>query len=178
MTLEAVLFDRDGTLVEDVPYNGDPRRVRLLPGVRTALDVLRARGIRVGMISNQSGVARGLITVADVHAVNARLAELVGPFDVVRFCPHSENDQCGCRKPKPGMIDSALRQLGVRPEVAAMVGDIGSDIAAGQAAGARSILVPTNKTRRSEITAAPEVATDLAAVVTLLCDDRNGNYGE
>jgi histidinol-phosphate phosphatase family protein len=169
VVVEAVLFDRDGTLVVDVPYNGDPGRVRPLPGTRRALEVLRCHGIRIGMVSNQSGVARGLITVADVCAVNARLAELVGPFDVVRFCPHSENDLCECRKPRPGMIDSALRQLGVRPEAAAMVGDIGADVAAGQAAGVRSILVPTAITRRAEITAAPEVAPDLAAAVTTLC---------
>jgi D-glycero-D-manno-heptose 1,7-bisphosphate phosphatase len=174
VTLEVVLFDRDGTLVEDVPYNGDPRRVRLLPGVRSALDALRARRIRIGLISNQSGVARGLITVADVHAVNARLMELAGPFDVVRFCPHAEDDRCACRKPKPGMIVSALRQLGVRPEAAAMVGDIGADTAAGSAAGTRSILVPTAITRAAEVTAAPEVAPNLPAAVRILLTQRKG----
>lgn len=166
--MEAVLFDRDGTLVEDVPYNGDPRLVRLLPGVRPALDALRARRIRIGLISNQSGVARGLITIADVHAVNARLMELAGPFDVVRFCPHSESDHCGCRKPKPGMIVDALRQLRVRPAAAAMVGDIAADTMAGRAAGTRSVLVPGAETRVSEIAAAAEVAPNLVDAVRML----------
>jgi histidinol-phosphate phosphatase family protein len=130
------------------------------------------------MISNQSGVARGLITVADVLAVNARLIELAGPFDVVRFCPHSENDQCHCRKPKPGMIVSALRQLQVAPEAAGMVGDIGADVAAGQAAGVRSILVPTAMTRRCETAAMPEVARDLAEAVATLLTPRKVGYAE
>jgi HAD superfamily hydrolase (TIGR01662 family) len=171
MTPAVVLFDRDGTLVEDVPYNGDPRLVRPLPGVREALDALRSGGVRVGVVSNQSGVGRGLISVADVHAVNARVAELVGPFDVVRFCPHRESDHCACRKPRPGMIHSALAHLRVRPANAVMVGDIGADVAAGRAAGVRSILVPTEVTLREEIVAAPEIAPDLRTAVAMLLSD-------
>jgi HAD superfamily hydrolase (TIGR01662 family) len=68
-----VLFDRDGTLIVDVPYNGDPARVVPMPGARAALDRLRAAGVRVGVVSNQSGIARGLLTRAQVEAVNARM---------------------------------------------------------------------------------------------------------
>src|SRR5215210_860048 len=85
---DAVLFDRDGTLVHDFPYNGDPDWVRPVDGAREALDRLRARGVRVGVVSNQSGVARGLITGDQVRACMDRLEELLGPFDVIRWCPH------------------------------------------------------------------------------------------
>jgi len=164
----AVLFDRDGTLVHDVPYNGDPTMVRPLDGARAALDRLRARGIRVGVVSNQSGVARGLLTPADVDAVNARVAELLGPFDTWAVCPHAAGDGCGCRKPAPGLIHKAMADLGMAANECAVVGDIGSDVAAARAAGARAVLVPTPATRRAEVRAAPEVARDLAAAIDLL----------
>ena len=76
----AVLFDRDGTLVVDVPYNGDPDLVQPVAGAREALDRLRAAGVPTALVSNQSGIARGLLTRAQVDAVNARLEELVGPL--------------------------------------------------------------------------------------------------
>jgi D-glycero-D-manno-heptose 1,7-bisphosphate phosphatase len=172
----AVLFDRDGTLIEDVPYNGDPRLVRPMPGAFDALRALRARGVRTGVVSNQSGVDRGLITVADVRAVNARLDALLGPFDMIRFCPHGNDDGCRCRKPAPGMILDVLAELNVPPSRAAMVGDIGSDVEAGIAAGVRSIMVPTRQTLVEEVVAAPECAPDLAtAVANLLVTLTNGD---
>jgi histidinol phosphatase-like enzyme len=79
----AVLFDRDGTLVRDVPYNGDPSRVEPMPGARAALDRLRAAGVRTAVVSNQSGVARGLLTRDQVDAVNARVEEVLGPLGPV-----------------------------------------------------------------------------------------------
>src|SRR3954468_7256842 len=96
---DLVLFDRDGTLVHDFPLKGHPAWVRPVDGAREALDRLRARGVRVGVVSNQSGVARGLITTDQVEACNARLEELLGPFDVIRYCPHGPDDGCDCRKP-------------------------------------------------------------------------------
>jgi histidinol-phosphate phosphatase family protein len=163
-----VLFDRDGTLVEDVPYNGDPDRVRPMPTAVDALRMVRERGVRTGLISNQSGVARGLLTMAEVDAVNHRVAELLGPFDVVRVCPHGESDGCRCRKPAPGMIVDALAELGLPPSRAVMIGDIGADVRAGLAAGVRSIMVPTARTLSSEVAAAPEVAAALTEATRLL----------
>lgn len=163
-----MLFDRDGTLVEDVPYNGEPSLVRPLPGVAAALDLLRARGIRIGVVSNQSGIGCGLLTVAAVDAVHTRLAELLGPFDVLRICPHVAEDRCRCRKPAPGMIVDALAELGVPPFAAALIGDIGADVEAGTAAGVRSILVPNARTRPAEIHAAREVAPDVPSAVDLV----------
>ena len=163
--LGAVLFDRDGTLVVDVPYNGDPARVEPVPGARHAIDQLRAAGVRVGVISNQSGVARGLLTMEQVARVNARVDELLGPFDTWVVCPHGPDDGCGCRKPSPGMVHQAAAALGVAPERCVVIGDIGADVEAARAARARGILVPTPVTRPEEIARAPEVAPDLVAAV-------------
>jgi HAD superfamily hydrolase (TIGR01662 family) len=161
----AVLFDRDGTLVEDVPYNGDPRRVTPVAGARAALDRLRGEGVAVGMVSNQSGVARGLLTAQQVAAVNARVEDLLGPFDVVVWCPHGPDDRCRCRKPGAGMVLDAAHRVGVPPSSCAVVGDIGSDVEAGLAAGARSVIVPTTATRAEEVADSPEVAGSLAEAV-------------
>nr|WP_218042009.1 HAD family hydrolase [Streptomyces abyssomicinicus] len=164
----AVLFDRDGTLVEDVPYNGDPRRVRPMPGAAEALAMLRERGVAVGVVSNQSGIARGLLTRAQVDAVNARVEELLGPFDVWEICPHGPGDGCGCRKPAPGLVEAAARRLGVPVGRCVVIGDIGADVDAALRAGARAVLVPTPVTRAEEIDAAPAVAPDLTAAVRLV----------
>jgi len=162
---EAILFDRDGTLIVDVPYNGDPARVEPVAGAVDAVARVRAAGVRTGLVSNQSAVARGLITEADVEAVNARVAELVGPLDVWTYCPHGPADGCDCRKPAPGLVLRAARQLGVAPGRCVVIGDVGSDVEAAHAAGARAILVPTERTLREEVQAAPEVARDLGEAV-------------
>jgi histidinol-phosphate phosphatase family protein len=170
--VRAVLFDRDGTLVEDVPYNGDPALVRPVPGAAAALSRLRGAGIATALVTNQSGIARGVLTRPQVDAVHARLAELLGPVGPVFVCEHAEGDGCTCRKPAPGMVLAAARALGVRPEECAVVGDIGADVDAARAAGARGVLVPTPATRPEEVAAAAEVARDLDAAVSLLLEGR------
>ncbi|SFE05193.1 HAD-IIIA family hydrolase [Blastococcus tunisiensis] len=167
---DLVLFDRDGTLVHDFPYNGDPDWVRPVDGAREALDRLRARGVRVGVVSNQSGVARGLITGEQVEACMARLEELLGPFDTVRVCPHGPDDGCDCRKPAPGMVKAACAELDVDPARCVVIGDIGADVEAAAAAGAAGILVPTPVTRKAEVDAAAHVAGSLTAAVDDVLD--------
>jgi histidinol-phosphate phosphatase family protein len=164
----AVLLDRDGTLIEDVPYNGDPDRVVPMRGAREALVRLREAGVALGVVSNQSGVARGLLTSDDVAAVNARVEELLGPLGPWAVCPHGPDSGCSCRKPAPGLVLRAARELGVDPARCAVVGDIGADVEAARAAGARGVLVPTERTLAAEVEAAPEVAPDLGAAVELL----------
>ena len=168
----AVLFDRDGTLVVDVPYNGDPDLVQPVAGARAALDRLRAAGVPTAVVTNQSGIARGLLTRAQVDAVNARLQELVGPLGPVFVCEHGSDDGCGCRKPQPGMVLAAAAALGVAPEHCTVVGDIGADVGAARAAGARAVLVPTDATRAEEVeqarAAGVPVVADLASAVDLL----------
>ena len=163
--LDAVLLDRDGTLVVDVPYNGDPARVRPMPGAQAALDRLRREGVRMAVVSNQSGIARGLLTRAEVDAVNREIEQRLGPIGPWLVCPHGPDDGCTCRKPAPGLVLQAAQRLGVAPERCAVVGDIGADVQAAHAAGARAILVPTDRTLRDEIDAAPEVARDLPEAI-------------
>lgn len=161
----AVLFDRDGTLVSDVPYNGDPDQVVPMPGAQVALDRLRAAGVRTAVISNQSGVGRGLLGPDAVHAVNRRVEELLGPLGPWFVCLHAPDDGCGCRKPAPGLVLAAAAELGVDPRDCVVVGDIGSDVDAARSAGARAVLVPTPRTRPEEVAAAPDVAPDLETAV-------------
>jgi HAD superfamily hydrolase (TIGR01662 family) len=172
--LRAVLFDRDGTLVHDVPYNGDPARVRPVDGAAAAVAALRDAGIRVGVVSNQSGIGRGLLTAAQVRAVNTRIDDLLGPFDTWQVCPHAPDAGCACRKPAPGLVRRAALALRVPVECCAVIGDIGADVAAARAAGARGVLVPTPVTRASEVAAAVQVARDLAGAVALLLDEGAG----
>jgi D-glycero-D-manno-heptose 1,7-bisphosphate phosphatase len=167
---EAVLFDRDGTLVVDVPYNGDPARVRPVPGAGAALDLLRAAGIPAGVVTNQSGIARGLITAGAVQRVNRQVDALLGPFAVWQVCPHGPADGCPCRKPRPGMVLAAAARLGIAPERVAVIGDIGADVEAAVAAGATAVLVPTPVTRPEEVAAAPAVQPDLETAVRHLLE--------
>lgn len=135
------MFDRDETLVVDVPFNGDPARVEPAPNARALLDRLRAAGFRVAVVSNQSGVGRGYITAEQVDAVNRRIDELLGPFDGFFVCPHAPEDACECRKPKPKLILDAARALGVDPARCYVVGDRESDVEAARNAGALAIKV-------------------------------------
>lgn len=170
----AVLFDRDGTLVVDVPYCADPALVRPVPAARAALALLRDAGIPVGVVTNQSGIARGLLTSDEVDAVNRRVDDLLGPFAVWQLCPHGPDDGCACRKPAPGMVLAAAEHLGVAPERVAVVGDIAADVGAAAAAGARSVLVPTPVTLPEEVAAAPVVRPDLVAAVRYLLGTEDG----
>ena len=151
----AVLFDRDGTLIRDVPYNGQPERVEPMPGVVAALARLRQAGVPVGVVTNQSALGRGLITRCELAAVHQRIEELLGPFGSWAVCPHAPADSCACRKPAPELIRQAAAELGVDPADCVMIGDIGADAEAAYAAGARSILVPTPHTRPEETAGVP-----------------------
>lgn len=169
---DVVLFDRDGTLVHDVPYNGRPELVRPVAGAAAALDRLRGAGVRVGLVTNQSGVGRGLLTYDQVEAVNRRVEAELGPFDTVQWCPHAPDEECCCRKPAPGMVVRACTELGTDPVRCVLVGDIGSDIRAAEAAGGVGILVPTAATRISEVDGAARVHPDLGSAVTAILGGR------
>nr|WP_309055511.1 HAD-IIIA family hydrolase [Streptomyces sp.] len=154
-------------MIVDVPYNGDPRRVRPLPGAGEATALLRSLGVPTGVVSNQSGVARGLLTRRQVVAVRDRVDRLLGPFPVWAVCPHGPDDGCPCRKPAPGLVLAACARLGARPSRTVVIGDIGGDMAAARAAGAEGVLVPTAATLPDEIAAAPRTAPDLMTAVRL-----------
>jgi D-glycero-D-manno-heptose 1,7-bisphosphate phosphatase len=145
--LRAVFMDRDGTLIEDAEYLADPEGVKIIPGAPEALVGLRERGFALVVVSNQSGIGRGLITPEDAAAVHERFAAALADhgvsLDAARYCPHTPADRCACRKPLPGLIHEAAREVGVEPAASFMVGDRSSDVEAGRAAGCRTILVGT-----------------------------------
>jgi histidinol-phosphate phosphatase family protein len=161
----ALLVDRDGTLVHDVAYNGNPDLVTQIDGVKNALDRVRSLGIPVAVVTNQSGIARGLVTRSAVDAVNARVEELLGPFAGFFICPHERADGCSCRKPQPELLLKAAAEIGVDPGDCVMIGDIGADVDAALAAGMRAFCVPTAATRADEIAAAPAVFVDFSSAV-------------
>jgi len=155
----AVLFDRDGTLIKNVPYLADPGHVQPVPGAGQTLAALRRNGIPVGVVSNQSGVARGLITPAQLESVNARVDSLLGPFDTWQVCTHQPSDGCSCRKPASGMVAAAAGALGLSAEDCVLIGDTGADVDAALTAGARAVLIPTTETLPSEVDRAAVVAS-------------------
>ncbi|HEX3672120.1 MAG TPA: HAD family hydrolase [Candidatus Cybelea sp.] len=154
----AVLFDRDETIVVDVPFNGDPERVEPAPNARALLDRLRTMGLPLAIVSNQSGIGRGFVTSEQVDAVNRRVDELLGPFAGFFVCPHAPEDACECRKPKAKLILDAARALGVEPSCCVVVGDRESDVEAARNAGA----IPLRISGPAEL--AQAVETILAAL--------------
>jgi D-glycero-D-manno-heptose 1,7-bisphosphate phosphatase len=166
-----VFLDRDGTLNVSPPtheYVTDPAAVELLPGAGQAVARLNRAGAWVGVVTNQRGVARGLLTPERLDAIHTRLrAELAGHgalLDGIWVCPHEEGE-CECRKPHPGLLLQAQRDVpGLRLAEAALIGDTESDIAAGRAAGVLTVRIGLP----GDIGDADLVAADLAAAVELL----------
>lgn len=161
----AILFDRDGTLIVDRPGNHDPDAIELMPHAAEALALAREWGYAVAVVTNQPAVADGAIDQSHLFRMHARIECLAGPIDGWFVCIHGVADSCECRKPEPGLILAASARLGISPERCTVIGDIGADIEAAQAAGARGVLVPTPVTRPEEIAAAPEVAGDVLDAV-------------
>jgi len=141
----AVFLDRDGTLIHDVGYISDPADVRLVPAAADALRALRDAGFRLVVISNQSGLGRGLVTQEQADAVHRRFVEELeragAQIDAAYYCPHAPDEDCRCRKPLPGLILDAARELGLDLARSVMVGNSEVDVSAGEAAGARAILL-------------------------------------
>ena len=143
----AVFLDRDGTMTEEVGYLNHLSRFRLLPGVEEAVRRLNEASLPVVVVTNQSGVARGYFPeslVAEVHErMRADLLKAGARLDGVYYCPHVSADRCDCRKPKPGMLEQAARELGLDLRRSFVVGDRHSDVELAHCVGARSILVRT-----------------------------------
>jgi histidinol-phosphate phosphatase family protein len=172
----AVFLDKDGTLVRDVPYNVDPRLIELAPGAGKGLLRLAESGFSLVVVSNQSGVARGLFEEKALDAVEARLRQLLEeiPVELAGFyyCPHHPEGTvdeyrtaCTCRKPAPGMLLQAARDLALDLSRSWLIGDILDDIEAGRSAGCRTVLVDAG--HETEWLSGPSriphyIATDLA----------------
>ena len=186
----AVFFDKDGTLVDDVPYNIDPDRIRLAPGAGTAVRALVSAGYRLVVVSNQSGVARGRFEEAALGPVEARIRSLLraenATLDAFAYCPHLPDGSvvryavaCECRKPAPGLLLRVASRLGIDLRRSWMVGDILDDIEAGHAAGCRAVLVGgdhESEWRLSPSRIPDHTAADLAgAADVILATDRIGH---
>jgi D-glycero-D-manno-heptose 1,7-bisphosphate phosphatase len=183
LTLQPAIFlDRDGTLNEDLGYTYQVERLRLLPGVVAGLTQLAALGFRLVIVTNQSGIARGRFTEDDMRRFNSalcgRLAEAGIEIAAVYHSPYHPTEGVGryrreseCRKPRPGMLLAAARDLACDLARSYAIGDKISDVAAGRAAGCRTILVQTGKGGRGEpeLSAQPDaVARDLAHAAQLI----------
>ncbi|MEI5997109.1 HAD family hydrolase [Paraburkholderia bengalensis] len=148
----AVFIDKDGTLLEDEPYNVDPERMRFAPGAYEALSALACCPFKLIVISNQSGVALGRFPLESLDAVEARLRDMFAScgatLDGVYWCPHHPDGSvatyaqaCDCRKPAPGMLLRASREHAIDLRASWFVGDILDDVEAGNLAGCRTILL-------------------------------------
>jgi len=175
-----IFLDKDGTLIEDLPYNVDPRRIRLAPGAREALATWGEQRWPIVIVTNQSGVARGYFTLEELGAVErhlkATVEELGATWGGFWACPHLPEGineyaiDCDCRKPAPGLIRDAAAKLGVRLEDCWFIGDTWMDMAAGRAVGCRTILVGPEWRRASSYPpgAQPDHAVpDLAAAARI-----------
>lgn len=183
----AAFVDKDGTLVENVPYNVDPRLVELTEGATEGLRMLAEAGYAIVIASNQSGIARGLFAREALAVVEERVRSLLAPsgVDVVAFrhCPHLPDGTvlefaitCECRKPAPGMLLDAARELEIDLPASWMIGDILDDVEAGHRAGCRSVLVDRGNETKWELSPArtPDVVVaNLAdAAREILASDR------
>jgi D-glycero-D-manno-heptose 1,7-bisphosphate phosphatase len=146
--LKAILLDRDGVINHDSEaFIKHPDEWIPIPGAIEAIATLSQPGLRIAVCSNQSGIARGLISGKSFAAVNRKMHDLVraagGELCIVRYCPHLPGSSCECRKPRSGMIQDICRYLGIAPTLALMVGDSIRDIQSGREAGCRTALVRT-----------------------------------
>lgn len=179
----AIFLDRDGTINEDVGYLSDIRNLKIIPGTKEAVDLLRKEGFLIFIITNQSGLARGFFTHGDVERIHDRIKD-VFPFDGIYYCPHHPGEDCPCRKPKPKMALDAADKFRVDLEQSYLIGDALSDLEMGQRAGCQSILVLTGKgkeTKASLQEGSPPVefiARDiLEAAKWIVKTDRKGDPG-
>lgn len=166
----AVFIDRDGTLMRDVDYCGDPNKVAVFEGVSTALQRLKAGGYKIIVITNQSGIGRGYFNEKAYRAVEEEVARQVGAglIDATYFCPHSPDEVCRCRKPAPGMVTQAAREHSIDLSRSYFIGDKDSDVECGRRAGTKTILVQTGYGGEADQDAPDIVVADLAAAIRVI----------
>ena len=165
----AVFLDRDGTLMEEVNYCNDPKRVRVFPGTVGALQRLRHAGWLTVVVTNQSGLARGKISPEQYAAVNAEfLRQLPGGIDAVYFCADHPDSPTPRRKPGSGMLEEAARNHGIDLSRSWMIGDKEIDVECGRRAGCRTILVRTGYGAELEKTGADFVHEDIVSASNMI----------
>jgi len=178
----AVFLDRDGTICEEMGYLNHLSRLQIFPFAAPAIRRLNQEGLPTIVVTNQSGVARGIFPESLVHSVHEKisveLAAAGARVDAFYFCPHKSEDACGCRKPHSGLLECAAREHGLDLERSYVVGDRYADLEMGHSAGARGVLVLTGYGRgeyelhRGEWPQQPwGVAENLAEAVRLILEE-------
>jgi len=185
--LRAVFLDRDGVLNRDTPgFITNPDDLEVLPGAADAVARLNRAGLIVAVITNQSGVGRGLMTACDLSAVHERLAANVaqagGSFAGIYHCPHAPWERCACRKPLPGMVLRACEELGIHSTRSYFVGDKPTDIECGAATGCTTVLVlsglePVYDAARFDVRP-DHVCADLAAATDWILNQAGSTGGD
>jgi D-glycero-D-manno-heptose 1,7-bisphosphate phosphatase len=166
----AVFVDRDGTIMQDADYCSDPKQVKIFPGVPEALKRLKSKNFKLIIITNQSGIGRGLFTREQYQAVEAEVLRQLGDglIDATYFCPDVPGQHSSCRKPAPGMIIEATREHHIDLGRSFLIGDKEIDAECGRNAGVRTIRVRTGFDRETTGSMADFIADDLPAAVDLI----------
>lgn len=158
--MRAVFLDRDGTIARDVHYCGRIEDFEILPDVPQAIRLLNQHGFRVVVVTNQSGIARGYFTEETLFQIHQfmrqELSKYGAKLEAVLYCPHHPNEDCYCRKPKPGLLLKAARELGINLRDASIIGDQETDIKAGKIAGCHTILIANGEKTNKEFTTPPD----------------------
>jgi D-glycero-D-manno-heptose 1,7-bisphosphate phosphatase len=157
----AVFVDRDGTIMQDADYCSDPKQVQIFPGVPEALRRLKSKGFKLIVITNQSGIGRGLFTIEQLGD---------GLIDATYFCPDVPGQHSSCRKPAPGMIVQATREHRIDLLRSFFIGDKEIDAECGRNAGVRTIRVRTGLNRDAANSYADWVAVDLVEAAKIILD--------
>src|SRR5438067_3366389 len=168
----AVFIDRDGTIMEDCVYCSDPKNVKIFPGVPEALRRLKSNGFKLIIITNQSGIGRGLFTVEQYRAVEAEVLRQLGAglIDATYFCPDVPGQHSSCRKPAPGMIVKATQEHQIDLSRSFLIGDKEIDAECGRNAGVRTIRVRTGFDRDAANSYADWIAVDLLEATKIILD--------
>jgi histidinol-phosphate phosphatase family protein len=175
---DAVFLDRDGTIMEDAHYIKSPDQVRLIPGAAAAVKRINDAKVPAIVITNQSGIARGIFTVEDYEAVRRHFESLLDAegahIDASYFCPHhpSKTGPCACRKPGTKMFEDAIRDFSLDPSMVAYIGDRWRDVVASKKLGGRGIMISSHMTTDEDREKARadgiETAPSLEAAVEML----------
>jgi len=174
-----VFLDRDGTLNPDPGYISSPEQFDLFPGVAVALVRLTQAGARLVVVTNQSGVGRGLFSSADLEAIHAKLRRLLQDagvsLEAIYVCPHHPDERCSCRKPETGMIDRAVRELGIDLSRSYVIGDHAKDMELAKRVGAKRVRVTTGEQGAEALSEAVDeravIASSLDEAVTWILAD-------
>jgi D-glycero-D-manno-heptose 1,7-bisphosphate phosphatase len=167
---KVVVLDRDGTIVFDRNYLSDPAGLEFLPGAAAGLRSMYEQGYRLLVVTNQSGVGRGLFPMEVLQRMNERLVDMVhaagARLERIYVCPHRPEERCACRKPAPKLLRDAAAELGFEPASAVVIGDKGSDIEFGRNVGATTMLIASDP---EQAVGAPDyVVRDLYEAALLL----------